>query len=121
MLLLQRLLAIPASADMFSYLVIIQLGAIAALLVYFRRDFWSLVTSFFARPFSTPANRQAWFVVLATLPALLGGFLLQDLVQGFFGDPLMEAGIRLLTAAAVLAIAEWLGRQNSTAGIDDLA
>jgi len=113
MLLLQHLLAIPASADMFSYLVIVQLGAIAALLVYFRKDFWLLIISFFARPFSSAANSQAWFVVLATIPALMAGFLLKDVVKGLFGDPLTEAATRFLTTAAVLGVAEWLGRQQT--------
>ncbi len=112
MLLLQRVLGIPPSADMFSYLVIVQLGAIAALLVYFRKDFIELTTSLFARPFSSTLNRQAWYVVLATVPALVAGFLLQDVVQGLFGDPLMEAGIRFLTAAGILSVAEWFGRQD---------
>jgi undecaprenyl-diphosphatase len=112
MLFLQRLLGIPASDDMFSFLVIIQLGAIAALLVYFRNEFWLLITSLVARPFSTAENRQAWFIVFATIPALLAGFLLKDLVKGLFADPLAEAATRFLTAAAILAIAERLGRRN---------
>jgi undecaprenyl-diphosphatase len=112
MLLLQSVLGIPASEEMFSYLVIVQLGAIAALLVYFRRDFWLLVTALFARPFSTPINSQAWFVVLATIPALMAGFLLRDLVAVLFTDPLTEAAVRFLTAAVVLAVAERFGRQQ---------
>jgi undecaprenyl-diphosphatase len=112
MLLLQRVLAIQASPDMFSYLVIVQLGAIGALLVYFRKDFWLLTKSLFARPFSSTTNRLAWFVVLATIPALLAGYLLRDVVEGLFGDPLTEAAIRLLTAAALLGAAEWLGRRD---------
>jgi undecaprenyl-diphosphatase len=112
MLFLQRLLGIPASDDMFSFLVIIQLGAIAALLVYFRKEFWALIASLVVRPFSTAQNRQAWFVVLATIPALLAGFLLKDLVMGLFADPLTEAATRFLTAAAILTLAERLGKQD---------
>lgn len=112
LLLLQHLLAIPASEDMFSYLVIVQLGAIGALLAYFRRDFGTLISSFFAPPFSSSANRQAWFVLFASIPALMAGVLLKDVVERYFGDPLLEAATRFFTAAAVLAIAERLGRRD---------
>ena len=88
MLLLQRVLAIPASADMFSYLVIIQLGAIVALLVYFWRDFWLLVTSLFARPFSTPPNRQAWFAGPGHHPGPAGGLPASGCRSGFVRRPL---------------------------------
>ena len=112
MLLVQRFLGIPASDDMFAYLVIIQLGAIAALIVYFRIEFWQLIRSMFAPPFSSIANRQAWFVILATIPALLAGVLFKDIVTGLFNDPLSEAAVRLLTAAIIIGSGEWLGRQE---------
>jgi undecaprenyl-diphosphatase len=112
MLLVQRLLQIPATDSMFAYLVLVQLGAIAALLLYFWRDFVGLIRAFFAPPFSTHLNRMAWLIVLATLPALLAGALLRDVVRVLFADPLQEAAIRFFTAAVLLGLAEWLGRQN---------
>jgi undecaprenyl-diphosphatase len=118
MLLVQRLLGIPATESMFAYLVLIQLGAIAALLVYFWRDFWGLIKAFFARPFSSASNRMAWFILLATIPALLAGALLRDTVQSLFTNPLLEAAIRFLTAAAILSLAEWIGRRDR--GLDSM-
>lgn len=112
MLLLQRLLGLPSTDAMFTYLVLIQLGAIAALLIYFWRDLWELVRAFFARPFSTAQNRMAWYVIIGTLPALLAGALLRNSVQALFADPLLEASIRFLAAAVVLTFAEWIGRQS---------
>ena len=112
MLLAQRLLGIPATDSMFAFLVLIQLGALAALLVYFWSDFWRLIKAFFARPFSSEPNRMAWFILLATLPALLAGVLLRDAVHGLFGKPLMEAAIRFFTAAAMLSLAESIGGRS---------
>jgi undecaprenyl-diphosphatase len=82
------------------------------LLIYFWRDFWELFRAFFARPFASAPNRLAWFIVIATIPALLAGALLKDAVEGLFGNPLLEAGIRFLTAAAVLSLAERLGQRS---------
>lgn len=112
MLLAQHVLGVAASESMFAYLVLIQLGAIAALLIYFWRDFWELIRAFLARPFSSAPNRLAWFIVIATIPALMAGVLLRDAVEGLFGNPLLEAGIRFLTAAAVLTVAERFGARS---------
>jgi undecaprenyl-diphosphatase len=112
MLLTQYVLGVPPTESMFSYLVLIQLGAIAALLIYFWRDFWALIRAFFAPPFRSALNSLAWFIVIATIPALLAGALLRDAVAGLFGNPLLEAGIRFLTAAAVLSFAERFGRRS---------
>jgi len=112
MLLAQRLLGIPATESMFAYLVLVQLGAIAALLVYFRNEFWQLTTSFFAPPFSSAPNRMAWFIIVATIPSLLAGALLRKVVQDLFANPLSEAAVRLFAAAVLLGLAEWLGRRR---------
>ena len=112
MLFLQQVLGIPASDAVFAFLVLVQLGPLLALLVYFRDDLWALVRAFFSRPFGTPQNRLAWYIIIATIPALLAGALLKDAVQGLFQNPLAEAAIRFFAAALLLALAEWLGRRT---------
>ncbi len=108
----QKLLGIPSSDAMFSFLVIVQMGTILSLVVYFWKELVKLVKAFFARPFSTPENKLAWYIIIATIPALLAGYLLKSVVETLFKTPMLEASIRLLITAAVLALAEWLGRRN---------
>jgi len=108
----QQLLSIPPSDAMFSFMVIIQLGTIVALVVYFWKDLLELIKAFFARPFSTLENRLGWNIIIATFPALLAGYLLKSAVEALFKTPLLEASIRLLITAVVLALAEWLGKRN---------
>jgi undecaprenyl-diphosphatase len=108
----QKLLGIPASDAMFSFLVLVQLGTILSLIVYFWKDLLKLVKAFFARPFSTPENKLAWYIIIATLPALVFGFLLKSAVEALFKTPLLEAAIRLLITAVVLTLAEWLGKRD---------
>src|SRR5215831_247843 len=111
MLIAQKVFNLPSDNAMFAFLVLVQLGPLVALLAYFWQDFWKLIVAFFARPFSTPDNRLAWYVIIATVPALIAGVLLKDLVQSLFQNPLLEAAIRLGTAAVLLFLAEWLGRR----------
>jgi undecaprenyl-diphosphatase len=108
----QALLGIPANAAMFSFLVIVQLGTVLSLIIFYWRDLLVLIKAFFARPFSTPENRLAWYIIIATIPALLAGYLLKDVVKALFTQPMLEASIRLLTTAVLLALAEALTRKD---------
>jgi undecaprenyl-diphosphatase len=108
----QWLFGIPSSDAMFSFLVIVQLGTILSLIIYFWKGLLELVKAFFARPFSTPDNRLGWYIIIATIPALLAGYLLKSAVETLFKTPLLEAGIRLLITAVILTLVEWLGKRN---------
>ena len=58
-------------------------GTLTAILVYFRRDLRDLlrgVPGLFA-PASDPDARRLWFIALATIPAVLVGALLGDLID----------------------------------------
>src|SRR3972149_2335313 len=67
----QQLLGLPPGDLMFAFLVIIQLGTVLSLIFFFWKDLLILVKAFFAKPFSTPANRLAWNILLASFPAAL--------------------------------------------------
>ena len=108
----QKILGIPSSDAMFSFLVIVQLGTIVSLIVYFWKDLRRLVLAFFAKPFSTQENKLGWYIIIATVPALLAGYLLKSVVQALFTIPLLEAAIRLIITSAILLLAEWLGKHN---------
>src|SRR5512141_2800849 len=94
----QRLLGLPADDAMFSFLVIVQLGTIVSLVIFYWKDLLRLVKAFFAKPFSTQENRLAWYIIIATIPALLAGYLLKDAVKALFKQPMLEASIRLFSA-----------------------
>jgi undecaprenyl-diphosphatase len=110
----QRILGIASNEAMFSFLVLVQLGTVLSLIVYFWKDLWALIRAFFSKPFSSPLNHLAWYIIIATIPALIFGYLLKSAVETLFKNPLLEASIRLLITAIVLALAEWLGRLDRT-------
>jgi undecaprenyl-diphosphatase len=112
MLIVQKIFNLPSNPGMFAFLILVQIGPLVALLVYFWKDYWSLIKAFFARPFSTQENKMAWYIIIATIPAGIAGVLLKDVVQGLFQNPLMEAAIRLFTAAILLFLGEWLGKKS---------
>ena len=111
LLIAQYLLGLPADDFAFAFNVLVQLGTLLALIAYFWRDWLALIRAFFARPFTTPENRLAWYIIIATIPALIAGFLLKSAVEALFRTPLVEASIRLFSAAVLLALAEFFGKR----------
>jgi undecaprenyl-diphosphatase len=102
----------PKDAAAFAFNVLVQLGTTLALIIYFWQDLLALLKAFFAKPFSTPENRLAWYILIATIPALLAGVLLKKLVADLFGMPLTAAAIRLFAAAVLLTLAERFGTRT---------
>jgi undecaprenyl-diphosphatase len=70
-----------------SFTAVIQLGAIVATFIYFWRDIVRLATAWF-RGLRDPGSRterdyrEAWYVIIGSLPLGVVGFLARDLVTG---------------------------------------
>jgi undecaprenyl-diphosphatase len=114
----QALLGISSTdSRMFSFTVIIQIGTVVAMLVFFRSDLWSIARAFLGgiwrqKPFETHDSLLGWLVIVATLPALIVGFLLKDMMDKLFSDPIFTAAIRLLISAVLLGVVEYFGRHD---------
>ena len=113
-----------------AFSVMLHVGTLLALLVYFRADWVRLVPAGFAairdRSFGgDPDRRLAWLLVAATIPAALAGFLLNDAIEGSGPTP---APRRIATSrssrspssigAAILWLADRFGPR--TKGVDDV-
>jgi undecaprenyl-diphosphatase len=113
----QWMLGIPSNGKIFSFHVIIQLGTVLALLLYFWKDIWTIVHAFLLgiwhkRPFETYDARLGWLLIVATIPALVMGFLLKDVMNTLFHNPILLAGLRLVMSAILLAVVEYFGRHE---------
>ena len=106
---------IPAQ-EAFIFNVLVQLGTLLAVIVYFWKDVVSIVQAFFTgifkgHPFADPNARLGWYLILATIPAGLAGITIKKYVEAAFASPVATALLLLLTAA-LLWIAERVGRRN---------
>jgi undecaprenyl-diphosphatase len=105
-----------------AFSVMLHIGTLAALLVYFRADWLRLVPAGFAairdRSFrADPDRRLAWLLVAATIPAAIAGFLLNDLVETAFREVGLVA-VTLVVGAIILWLADRWGGQ--TKGVSDV-
>jgi undecaprenyl-diphosphatase len=101
-----------------AFSVILHMGTLVALLVYFQADWRRLVPAGLAtirdRSFrDQPDRRLAWLLVAATVPAAIVGFLLQDLIETRFREVGLVA-LTLVVGAAILWLADRWGRRNRT-------
>jgi undecaprenyl-diphosphatase len=103
-----------------AFSVMLHLGTLIALLVYFRADWLRLVPAGLAtirdRSFrGDPDRKLAWLLVAATIPAAIVGFLFND----FFETEVRQIGlvaVMLVVGAAILWIADHVGRRTKDVG-----
>ncbi len=105
-----------------AFSVMLHIGTLLALLVYFRVDWFRLVPAGLAtirdRSFrADPDRRLAWLLVAATIPAALAGFLLNDLIATAFRGIGLVA-VTLVAGAAILWLADRWGAR--TKGVEDV-
>ncbi len=76
------------------FLVMLHLGTATALLLFFWRDWWMLFLGVLglASPHQTSESRRVFLlIVIATLPAVVIGFLLEHFFRSLFGSPVVAA------------------------------
>jgi undecaprenyl-diphosphatase len=115
LLIAQSFMGIPATDAVFAFSVLVQLGTLLALFVFFWKDLYTIIRAMIQglvdrKPFEDPNARLGWNVAIASIPAVIVGFFLRDVIEGLFKEPLMEAGIRLLITSGLLIIAELIAR-----------
>lgn len=108
----QKLLGLPADDAMFSFLVIVQLGTLVSLGVFYWADLLAIVRATLNFRQATFERNLGFYIIVATIPVLLAGYLLKDAVEALFKQPMLEASIRLFAAAILLTLAEWLTKKN---------
>jgi undecaprenyl-diphosphatase len=103
--------------------VMLHLGTLAALLVYFWRDLWRLLRAWLAsvaerRISGDPDRRLAWLLLISVLPAAVIGAGLERFFDTVGRERLALVALSLVAGAAILWLAERRARQDR--GLDEL-
>ncbi len=102
----------------FIFDVLVQLGTLVGVIVYFVNDLWQIATHMWLglmqkKPLATVEARLGWLVILATIPAAIAGVCLKKYVQAYFESP-RAVMFFLLVTAGLLILSEFLGKKKHT-------
>jgi undecaprenyl-diphosphatase len=94
-----------------AFTAVCQLGTEAAVLIYFRHELWAIVTKWLRGPrrFEDPDVRLGWFLIVATIPIGILGFIFRDDIETGARN-LWLIGTVLIVFALVLGYADRQGR-----------
>ena len=113
----EKILGLPIDDDSITaFTAVIQIGAIAAVVLYFWRDI-SRIAVAWVRGLVKPEHRgefdhrMGWYVIVGSLPIVIAGFLGKDLISGPLRS-LWWVAAGLLVWSVVMVLAERLGTQE---------
>ena len=113
----ERMLGLQTDSDsVTAFTAVIQVGAILAVILYFRRELAAVVRAFFGG-LRDPAARDstdyrlAWYVIVGSIPVGIAGLLLRHVIEGPLRS-LWAVAIGLVAWSAVMVVAERRGRRE---------
>jgi len=97
-----------------SFLAIIQLGTLLAVLFYFRKDIVDIAKDFLIENLSSRKkfsdqsqnSKMGWLIIIGSIPVFTIGFVLKDLIEGSLTKNLYVITFSIIFFAILLAIAE---------------
>ena len=100
-----------------AFTAVTQLGTETAVLVYFRKDIWRIITHWFGSftgkvEKGDPDARMGWLVIIGSIPIVLLGLLFQDAIDSTLRNLWITVAM-LAGVAIVLALADRYGARNT--------
>ncbi len=96
------------------FLVMLHVGTAVALLGYFWRDWLAILTGLLGIGGTVEvyeSRRMALLIVVATIPAVIVGFLIRNIARDLFAAPIVAAGF-LIVNGVMLLVGERLRRRD---------
>jgi undecaprenyl-diphosphatase len=99
-----------------AFTAVIQLGTMAAVLLYFRRDLWNIARAWLRSLRDREARRTlearlGWFIILGTIPISIIGLLFADTIENEFRS-LYLVGTMLIVFGCIMLLGEKVSRRD---------
>lgn len=99
-----------------AFTVVIQMGAILAVVLYFRSDIWNITRAWFSGVVHPEVRgsldyRMGWYVIVGSVPIVIAGLAGESLITGALRNLWWVAGA-LIGWSAVMVAAERVGQQQ---------
>jgi len=113
----EKIFGLPVDArEVTAFTAVIQAGAIAAVILYFRKDIWN-ISSTWVRGITDPGvrgtfdYRMGWYVIVGSIPVVTAALLGESLVTGAFRN-LWWVAVALIGWSVVMVLAERIGPKD---------
>lgn len=101
-----------------SFIAVIQLGTLLAILIYFWKDLWSIFISFIKENILVRKrysqqdinSKMGWLIILGSIPVAVIGLGFKDIIEGAFTKNLYVVATSLIVLGLILAFAEKVGK-----------
>ncbi|ALC05873.1 Undecaprenyl-diphosphatase [Corynebacterium deserti GIMN1.010] len=104
-----------------SFTAVVQLGTEAAVLVFFAKEIWQILTGWFAGVLNKERRgrdyKMGWMIIVATIPVVVLGVLGKDLIRDALRNMWITATV-LIVFSFVFILAEKMGKKER--GYDEL-
>ncbi|GGB66839.1 undecaprenyl-diphosphate phosphatase [Shewanella inventionis] len=99
-----------------SFDVAVNTGSLFAVVIYFRHDIVTLAKSWFGSLAGSHSqeSKLAWWIILATIPAVIAGFMAKDFIETHFRNTLVIA-----ITTIVFGILLWVADRMSKAQLNE--
>ena len=109
-----------------AFIAVIQLGTLAAVLLYFRKDIVSIIKDFLTDnifkwkkyTLQSSNSKLGWLIILGSIPVAVIGLFFKDFIEGSFTKELNVIAISLIALAVILALAEKIAKFKK--GVKDI-
>ncbi len=98
------------------YDVMLHLGTLLSIVCFFWKDWIQIIKEGFSRP-KTPEGHYLWYILLATIPGALAGYLLEEKAETVFRQPELIA-FSLIFFSGLIFLADRLAKNQK--GLDSL-
>lgn len=101
-----------------SFIAVIQLGTLLAILIYFWNDLWKITIDFLndnllkRKSFAnqTANSKMGWYIIIGSIPVVIIGLGFKDVIEGALTKNLYVIGSSLIVLGIILAFAEKVGK-----------
>lgn len=115
---LMNLISVDNPEQWTSFIAVIQLGTLLAILIYFWKDLWHITIEFIKdnfikrKSFTNQSfdSKMGWYIIIGSIPVVIIGLGFKDLIEGALTKNLYVIGTSLIVLGIILAIAEKLGK-----------
>lgn len=101
-----------------SFIAVIQLGTLLAIIIYFWKDLWGIFVDFINDNFikrikfseQSENSKMGWLIILGSIPVAVIGLGFKDVIEGAITKNLYVIASSLIVLGIILALAEKVGK-----------